>query len=521
MSTKYDVIIIGAGPNGLVAARSLARRRRKVLVLEAADEVGGHTRPIEFCPGFRAPLNEDAGWVPEQVARIARAADLQKAGGAISMSVVAGGADRQMLHLPSRVQWASERIAVHSARDARRWPEFVERLNRFATLLGELYALVPPDIDELSVGEALPLLGIGRKLRSMGRGDMTEFLRVMPMPVQDLLDDTFESDLLKSAVAAAAVRDLRQGPRSAGTTFNLLHYMVGAGPGSFRGRPWFMASPDAFAQTLLAAAQKKKVEVRTGARVERITAKDGVVTGVVLANGDEISAKTVVSTVDPRRTLLKMVDPVWLDPEFMLSVKNVKMRGCTAYVCYALDRAVDDTVKSFTAAVSLTSTTTALEKAADAAKYGELAEQPHIEIYSPTLRWPNLAPEGKHIVVARIQYAPYALKSGSWDAARGSLLQQKATEAIERQIPGFQSTILDHAIYTPKDVEEEFGVTEGAMTQGELTLDQILFMRPVPGFGRYAMPLQGLYLGGSGAHPGPGLLGGAGYLAARTALKLL
>jgi phytoene dehydrogenase-like protein len=517
--TTYTAVVIGAGPNGLVAATMLSRRGRRVLLLEASDEIGGHARTIEFASGYRTPLSEDTGWVPARVARIAGVSKLQKAGGAISMSVV--GLDRHMLHLPSRIQGATERIATLSPRDAKRWPAFVERLNKFATLLSQLYALAPPDIDTKSVGELLPLLGIGRKLRSLGRADMTEFLRVMPMPVQDLVDDTFESELLKAAIAAAAVRDIRQGPRSAGTTYNLLHYMVGAAPGSIRGRAWFLAAPDAFAQAALAAATKRKVELRLGARVDRITVKDGAVSGVVLSNGDEIATTTVVSTADPKRTLLGMVDPVWLDPEFMLAVKNIKLRGCTAYVCYAVDRAVDDPSKSFTAAVSLTPTTAALERAADAAKYGELSEQPHVEIFSPTLRWPQLAPEGKHIVVARVQYAPYALKTGTWNAALATLVERRTTATIERLIPGFEATILEHAVYSPKDIEEKFGVTEGALTQGELTLDQILFMRPAPGWGRYAMPIEGLYLGGAGAHPGPGLLGGAGYLAAKAALKHL
>ena len=519
MPVKYDAIVIGAGPNGLVAAITLARRRKKVLVLESASEVGGHTRTIEFAPGFRTPLNEDTGWIPDRIDSLAGTSKLQRAGGGVSMSVATS--DGALLHLPARMSAATENIARLSAKDAARWPAFVERMQKFAELLGLLYQLTPPDIDTSSAREVLPLLGVGRRLRALGRVDMTEFLRVMPMPAQDLLDDTFENESLKAALAAASIRDLRQGPRSGGTTYNLLHYMVGAAPGSVRGRPWFAESPDAFAKTTAETARKRKVEIRTDAAVARITATDGAVTGVVLANGEEIEAKRVLSTADPKRTMLQLAEPAWLDPEFMLAVKNVKLRGCTAFVCYAVDRAVDDTVKSYTTTVSLTATTAKLEQAADAAKYGELSAEPHVEIFSPTLRWPTLAPDGKHVVVARVQYAPHALKKGSWDAAHCAELEKKTTAAIARVVSGFESTIEHRKAYAPTDLEQEFGVTEGALTHGELTLDQILFMRPVAGWGRYAMPIAGLYLGGSGAHPGPGILGGAGYLAARALLREL
>jgi phytoene dehydrogenase-like protein len=511
---KYDAIVVGAGPNGLTAAAVLAKSGRRVLVLESAPEIGGHTRTIEFAQGFRSPLSEDMGWVHPRLARLARATKLQKAGGAVSTSVMSDGGGK--LHLPTRVAGAVDHIKPLSARDAARWPAFVERLQKFATILEDLYGLVPPDIDTTSVREVLPLVAVGRKLRALGRTDMTEFLRVMPMSVQDLLDDTFEHELVKAAVAAAAVRDLQQGPRSGGTTFNLLHYMVGALPGSVRGRPWYATSPTAFSESAAAMVLKRRGEIRTSTRVERITTKDGAVTGVVLSNGDEVAANMVVSTADPRRTLLGMTDPVWLDPEFMLAVRNIKMRGCSAFVFYGLDRAVDDSLKSFTAAVSLTPTTAMLERAADSAKYGIVSDNPHVEVFSPTQRWPQLAPEGKHVLTARVQYAPHQFE---WTKIRVTALQERVTAAISRVIPGFEPTILHRVVLTPSDVEEQFGVTEGALTQGELTLDQILFMRPVSGWGQYHMPIAGLFLGGAGAHPGPGILGGSGYLAAKAVLR--
>lgn len=515
---KYDAIVIGAGPNGLVAAATLASARRKVLVVERADEIGGHTRTLEFAPGFHAPLDGDGGWIPPQVERVLglKARRGQDVGAGAAMSVAS--ADGTLLTLHQNAAHTAAAIRAHSARDASRWTAFTERLHKFTTVLAALYQLAPPDIDASPIA-ALPLLGVGRKLRALGRADMTEFLRVMPMSVQDLLDDTFESELLKAAVASCAIRDLRQGPRSGGTTFNLLHYMVGAPAGAVRGRAPGAEGPTDFCAAASAAAARRGVEVRTATAVERISVRDGVVTGVVLANGDVLDAPLVISTADPQRTLLGLVDPVWLDPEFMLAVKNIKLRGCTAYALYAAESVTGGDPGALAAMVGMTPTTTALEQAADAAKYGEISAEPHVEFFVPTLRWPALAPAGKHVVVARVQYAPYALARAEWNEATKTALKEKVTAAIARVLPSFEPSIIHRAMLSPRDVEERFGVTEGALTQGEMTLDQILFMRPVPGWGQYRMPVDGLYLGGAGAHPGPGVLGGAGYLAARRALN--
>jgi phytoene dehydrogenase-like protein len=253
--------------------------------------------------------------------------------------------------------------------------------------------------------------------------------------------------------------------------------------------------------------------------------KDDAVAGVVLDTGEEIAAPVVISTLDPVRTLRRMVDPVWLDPEFLHAIGQIKMRGCTAFVMYALDgvpevTGLPDPKAALASMVTLTATTEALERSYDAAKYGRVSEHPHVEFTVPSMRWPRLAPEGKHVLVARVQYAPFRLADGAtWDDARSSLLADCVTGIISRVIPKLAEQVVARSVMTPLDLEQRFGLTEGAMTHGEITLDQILFMRPVAGWGRHAMPIDGLYLGGSGAHPGPAILGGAGWLAAKRALK--
>jgi phytoene dehydrogenase-like protein len=265
------------------------------------------------------------------------------------------------------------------------------------------------------------------------------------------------------------------------------------------------------------------VTIRTGIPVAHIQVKNHAVTGVLLANGEEIQAPAILSTANPAATLLDAVDPVWLDPEFLHAVQNIRHRGCTAFVMYALDALPkfrglesDDALHG---TISLTAEIAALEKAADAAKYGTVSEHPHVEISIPSLFWKDQAPEGRHVLIARVQYAPYRLREkDQWTVERRDALAERVAAAIETFAPGFRSRIQHRAAWSPLDLEERFGLREGASSQGELGLDQILFMRPVAGWGRHGTPIEGLYLGGAGTHPGPGLLGLPGWHAAQRML---
>jgi len=518
VSGRFDDVVIGAGANGLVAAAVLARAGRKVAVLDRAAVSGGQSRLLEFAPGFRAaPLGLDAGWLPEPVARdagIERPAPVTQD---TPLSVAAGPG--RFLTLSRDVARATEAIRTLSAPDAARWPAFTTRIHRLAGFLSALYVMPAIAIDTRDPGELVALAALGRRFRSLGRTDMIELLRTLPMSVWELMDDTFECAPLKAAIAAGGMQEVRQGPRSGATGFALLHHLVGASQGSMRGRAPWRRGPSAFTDAAEAAARRAGATLRFDAGVARIRVHDDAAAGVTLESGEEIDASSVLSTADPARTLLEWVDPVWLDPEFAHAVGNIRHRGSTAFVMYALDALPAFSgleSGALAGTVSLTSELTALERAADAAKYGTVPERPHVEITVPSLLWPELAPAGKHVLVARVQHAPYMLRDGTrWDTGRAEELARSVERAIEGVASGFASAVRSRRILTPADLEREFGLREGAASQGELGLDQILFMRPVAGWGRHATPIVGLFLGGAGTHPGPGVLGAPGWLAAR------
>lgn len=510
-AARYDAVVIGGGANGLVAAATLARKLRRVLVLERADGVGGMSRLFEIAPGFRAPLALDCGWVAPSVAASLGSRLPPSTAPETAIAIRAAGG---FLAIPARADAAADVIRPLSARDADRWPALVSRLRRWSDFLGTLYESPPPDVAARSLSDLASLAGLGRRALRLGRSEVTELLRVLPMSIQDFAEDELEHPTLHAALASGAVRDLRQGPRSGGTLFNLLHGLVGAAPGSVRALPWWSDGPDAFVRHAEQVARKRGVEIRTGTEVARIDVADHAVRGVTLANGDEIATTLVISTADPRTTLLQLADPLWLDPEVLHSAGHIKMRGCTSLVLYglgSLPAAAGLAERDLAGVVSLSAATDVIERAYDAVKYGRASAVPHVELSVLTLRWPALAPEGRHVVLARAQYAPT-------DGSSREAFADVVTRVIDDAMPGFAARVRHRRAFLPSDLSAELGLAGGAMTHGELTLDQVLYMRPIPGYGRYALPVEGLYLGGAGAHPGPGVPGAPGRLAARAAL---
>lgn len=520
---RFDAIVVGAGANGLAAALALARAGVRTLVLEAEEAIGGRERPIEFAPGFRAaPLGQDDGWIPPALAREMgrNSRAVAGAGACLSVAIAPGS----FLSLPADSLRAAENLRAHSARDAAAWPTFVRRARRLARLLEALSAAPAPEITASSPDEMLHLLEVALRFRALGRAEMAEFLRMLPISAAEMLDDAFESPALKAAVATAALEHHPQGPRSNGTGFAFLHQLMGAPEGAARGRGAWGAGAGAFVRALEAAARGAGAEVRCGARLAHVRVQDDHVTGVTLASGEEIDARSVLSTADPAVTLLQWVDPVWLDPEFILAVRNLRHRGATSFVLYALEappefRGLTDP-QALAGTLSLTPSLESLERAADAAKYGTLPETPHVELTMPSMRGGDLAARGGHVLIARAHFTPHRLRAGeTWSEARTAVIAERVTAVIESHSPGFSSRVLHRACWSPADIERRYGYLEGAASGGEIALDQILFMRPVAGWSGYRTPIAGLYLGGVGSHPGPGILGGAGWLAARRVLR--
>jgi len=451
-------IVIGAGVDALVAAHLLARAGRQVLVL---DE------------GMRA--RDDEGWVLPQIPHeLGLQVKVERQEPWVTVPLPQGGA-LELWHDMRRTVEALRRL---SKRDAASWPEFCARMAILARLFEHLYGA--PPANPLSVGLAL-------RVRRLGRQAMEDLMRLLPMSVAELLDDWFECDALKGALAAMGIVHLQQGPRSGGTAFRLLHHHVGSPQGVFRP-----------ARSNLGTALRARpgVEMRN-AKVERIAVREGRVTGVVLAGGEELAAALVVSGADPRRSLLELVDPAWLDPELVRALVNVRCRGVVARVSFKIAGA---------ARMVIAPSLDYLERAYDESKYGRVSTQPYVEVL-PT----------ENAIEAHFQYAPYERADGAWDAGRRSELGELTRRMLAPHVPGIADA--QAQVLAPTDLEAQAGWPGGQAYHAELTLDQALWMRPLPELARYRTPINGLWLCGPGTHPGGGVAGASGFNCAKAVLR--
>jgi phytoene dehydrogenase-like protein len=516
MSRAFDSIVIGGGADGLVAATRLARSGSSVLLVEAQPELGGTFREIEFAPGFRAaPLAPDLGHVDAAVLRETGA--VLPAGIAHDPVTVALG-DGEPLLLRRAIAATADGLKAHSAKDGAAWPSFAARMHALADFLAALYRQAPPQLEATTLADFLALAKLGLRFRGLGRKGMVELLRILPMPLTDLLEDWFESDRLKGVLAALGVSDLCQGPASGGTALNFLHRHVGAGPGVFGDRLRLEAGGGALISRLAERARAAGVTIETGAEVQDLRVAGDRIAGVRLASGEEIRCGRVVSSLDPRRSLLELLDPVHLDPELIAAVRNIRYRGVTSFVLLALDAlpAIPGLESTPAGSLFIAPTVRRVEQAFDAGKYGRCSDEPVVELRFPSVTQSNLAPAGRHVAVLRVQYTPYRLREGNWETLRDAVAE-RAVALVESHVRGFAGRIRHRAVLAPADLEARFGLREGAVSRGELALDQMLFMRPVAGASCYAMPVAGLFLCGAGTHPGHGMTGLSGLLAARRA----
>jgi phytoene dehydrogenase-like protein len=514
---RYDCIVIGAGHNGLVCAVYLARSGRSVLVLEAAGQVGGASVTREFAPGFQ--VSACAHLLHLMPAALIEELQLAKFGLALAAqrlpttALAPGSAPLAIEPLDTAA------LAAHSPADVAALGAYRDRMGHHARVLHTVLEAVPPRLSAARLSERLALARLAWPLRRLGRARLRDLLRIGAMPVWDLLEETFQSERLKGALALDAVLGTNFGPRSPGTVFTLLHRLAASGTGA----P-VLAQPagglGALTQSLARAALQAGAVIRSGAEVERILVRNDHAAGVVLRSGERIEAATVVSSADPKTTFLGLLGCEHLDSGFVRRITHLRSRGLAAKLHLALaeqPRFTGLAPQALSGRLLFAPSLSYIERAFNHAKYREFSPAPILEITVPTLNDPALAPAGKHVLSAVVQYVPYDL------GARAGEERKAVTDAILRALeacaPGIAASIEDLELLTPRDIERQFRVRGGHWHHAELALDQFLWTRPVPGAAQYRAPVAGLYLCGAGCHPGGGVMGLAGRNAARQVVR--
>lgn len=524
---SYDAIVLGGDANGLVAAGYLARAGLRVRLLEAREEPGAELSQTEVVPGFRCDTAvHDVGWIPPAILRDFGLASRGLTPLAPDPSVVAPQRDAPPLVLWREPAHTQEALRSHSSRDAERWPRFTALAHRLAGFLRRLYENSPPQPVFRGATEGVSLLPLAWHLRRLGPQDMMELLRVFPMSVAEWLDEWFENDLLKGTIGAGGITAIRQGPRSGGTAFVFLHHLVGADVGVLRPRGLIRGGAARFATAVAEAAEAMGATISYGEPVLQIITRDGQAQGVVLSDGEEIRGRCIVSSLDPHRTFIELVPGDQLDPHFARAVSNIKFRGSVGRVNLALERmprfhGIDGDPSQLGGVISISPSLDYLERAYDRVKHGQHTHRPYLECVFPSLNDESLAPPGKHVMSITVQYVPLQSNATAWTGADSEALEQTVLETLSEYAPNLPDIIAGSEVLAPNDLATRFGMREGHVYRGELTLDQILFMRPLPGWSRYRTPIEGLFLCGPGCHPGGGIAGGAGLLAVREILRSL
>ena len=504
MTDRFDAIVVGAGHNGLVCATVLAKSGRKVLVLEANEQVGGAAVTREFFDGYS--VSACAHLLYQLQPEVRRELGLTPALAGENMQTIAlDSAGRHVRYDASGVDGVSDE-------DARNYTAFTDRMQTFAKLLQRYLNRPPPRLGTSDRGDLSTLARLGFDLRRLGKKDMREFLRVIGINIHDELTENFESPLLKGALSLDAVLGTHLGPRSPNTILTYLYRLAGG-----EGR---IASPQggmgAVCDALASAARGAGATIRTGMPVTGIRVDNGRVTGVECANGEVFESLTVVSNADPKRTIMDLVGARHVETGFTRRIHHLRARGNAAKLHLALDAlpAIDGIEqRDYGERFVIAPDEFYVERAFNPAKYGECSAEPVFEITFPSFRDDALAPTGKHVLSAVVQYAPYDVQGGWTEAARDAFTRS-CLDLLARYMPDIESRTLAVELLSPADIEAQFNITGGHWHHAELTLDQFLFVRPVAGAAQYRMPLDGLYLCGAGTHPGGGVSGAAGRNAA-------
>jgi phytoene dehydrogenase-like protein len=526
---RYDAVVIGGGHNGLVTAAYLARAGKRTLVLERREHVGGAAETSRLGAARVPRLADTVGRLRPSVVKDLdlRAHGLRLV--APEIRVFAPQPDGRALSLWAVAARTVEGLRSWSRPDAEAWPAFDRLVRSLGRFLADLAAETPPDIKAPGLGDALTGLKLGRTFRGLGKHDAHTILRVLPMAVADFVAEAFETDALRAAIAWRGVRHSFLGPWSAGSTAILLGDSAGNDGGAAGQSVFAVGGPGAVSEALASAARAAGAEIRCSTEVAAIASRDGRATGVVLAGGEEIQAAAVVSGLDPKRTLVGLADPVAIGPTLRWRAGNYRTPGVVAKVNLVVDRlpifpsAGGDDERLLRGRILATPGIDAIERAFDAAKYGRSSDTPMLEATIPSLVDPSLvdgAPHGTHVVSIVAQYAPAALRDGTWDEpGRADSFADRVLGVLDELAPGLSSSVTAREVITPLDLERDYGLSGGHPLHGEQSLDQFFLWRPLLGSGRYRLPLDGLYLCGSGAHPGGGITGQPGQNAAREILS--
>jgi phytoene dehydrogenase-like protein len=519
------IVIIGAGHNGLTAAFYLAKAGLKPVVLERRAVVGGAAVTEEFAPGYRCPtLAHTIGPLRSSIVR-----DMDLARRNVEFirpdpRVVAVSPDGRALAFSTDRTRTIEAIRPFSDRDAASYAGFCDALERIGGFLAPMLEMTPPSIDDPAAGELWDLLKIGKRFRGLGRTDGYRLLRWMPMAAADLVAEWFTTDVLQAAVAARAIAGTYAGPWSAGTGANLL-LNAAVDPAPAGSSVSIKGGPGALTAAMAAAAKEAGAEIRVNASVARVFVKDGRAAGVVLEDGSEIAARAVISSADPKRTFLGLIDPVELEPGFLTKIRNYRVPGTIAKVNLALGALPSfhgvANPSDLHGRIHIGPSIDYLERAFDAAKYGAISDEPFLDITIPTLSDAALAPPGKHLMSIYAQFAPYSLRQAEWSGAGKERLLNAVMATLETYAPGIGARVEHQQVITPVDLESTYGLTGGHPLHGEPALDQLFTMRPVLGWAQYRTPIDKLFLCGAGTHPGGGITGGPGQNAAREIVRAL